>query len=729
MLHLQYHWQVLLLNEFPVFSPEKSIKNPENPNYGNSGDSTSPTSSMPTFAVPCLAELGDDIPSTSKSIGMDGIHTLESDTRKYNTYPFIHDVNSLTWGICEDSYSQYEDKPFRELLFVVGNHGVTVHTFSQSCTYREEMGSTSEIDTGQGSWVEWGPGPPATLYQELDGQQEFGWHYDDSFNVFDKSRNNATEGRPYSMCTEATNDFPNENISEKRWLRTLLTKVETLKSDKVVYTRFPDNSLFDPSAMAVSFHLFHNDSVLLDFLSQGYSSSQEKDSTNLSILDSQNGTSAGSLPSTVGYYRCLRVFSNGSQCLIGFALTLTEFVPEGNERKNSKILVAVAKLLSWGLQWVFTVALDENVERHATAEWTDFRFSHAFLICLNASGLIYFYDAKNGLYVACLDLLHICGEQENLSVKIDGNCVEDKDHNQLYNKASNHVCQRRFERLFVILNALTLVVIDKHGVSYVIQATDYIPRKYHQLENLLPYNEDIGLGPLAAWEVGAADIGYQRDISGEGNTVTKKPSFTSNAQNKGVKKSPESNFKEAIAKNWCEFLGSKLPSGHVRKNFLPIYKFHEDDVICLSPFGITRLLKGRNSQDKSKCRLVHSSLHVDLSLNDDKNYNVQGWEAIVNEAIGCTFQGCLYLVTENGISVVLPSLSISSNFYPIEAIGYRQSGCLYGPECDFDTFAKIERVKKPLSSWKVEILDKVLLYEGPEQADQLCLENGKSLLN
>ncbi|XP_031108009.1 uncharacterized protein LOC116012576 isoform X2 [Ipomoea triloba] len=720
LLLLSYHCEALLL----PLAREKSIKYPENCNYGNSKDSTPLTSRMPTFAVPCSEELGDDIPSTSKSIEMDGIHTLESDTRKSNNYPFIHDVNSLTWGICEDSYSQYEDKPFRELLFVVGNHGVTVHAFSQSFTYKEEMGSTSENDTGQGSWVEWGPGPPATLSQELDGQQESGWHYDASFNVFDISRNSAAEGRPYSICTKVTNDLPFENISEKRWLRTLLTKVETLKSDEVVYTRFPENSLFDPSAMAVSFRLFHNDSLLLDFLSHGCSSSQEKENTNLSILDPQNSTSADSMPINVGCYRCLRVFSNGSQCLIGFALTLTEFVPHTNERKNSKILVAVAKLLSWGLKWVFTVALDENVERHAAAEWTDFRFSCALLICLNASGLIYFYDAKNGLYVACLDLLHICGD---LSVKIDGNCVEDKDYIQLHNKAHNRVCQSRFERLFVMLNALTLVVIDKHGVSYVIQASDYIPRKYHQLENLLPYYEDIGLGPLAAWDVGAADIGYQRDISGEGNTVTKKSSFTSSAWNKGVKRSPESNFKEPIVKNWCEFLGCKLPSGLMRKYFLPIYKFHEDDVICLSPFGITRLLKGRNSQDKSKCRLVHSSLQVDLSLNDDNNYNVQGWEAIVNEAIGFTFQGCLYLVTENGISVVLPSLSISSNFYPIEAIGYRQSGYLYGLECDFDTFAKIERVKKPLSSWKVEILDKVLLYEGPEQADQLCLENGWDL--
>ncbi|CAH9071176.1 unnamed protein product [Cuscuta epithymum] len=734
---LSYHCEALLL---PLVR-EKHIENPENCNHLNFGDSTSRASCMPTCVAPCLAEQGGDIPGTSVSIELDSVNTAERLPRRCNNYPYINDVNSLTWGICEDTYGQDGEKHFRELLFVSGNHGVTIHAFSQSYAYKGVMGSTPDCDTGQGLWVEWGPGYTSTLSQEFD--QVSDRKCDDSFNVLDLSRNGATEARPYRMCTKVTNEMSFDNNSNKRWMRTLLSKVETLVSDGVLYTRFPDSSLFDSTAMIISFRLFGNDSLLLDFLSHGNSSSHEKDVSDLSILDHQDNAYADSLPTTIGSYRCLRVFSNASQCLIGFALTASKSVPATNERKNSKVLVAVAKLVSCGLQWVFKVPLVKNVEMTAAVDWTDFRLSHAFLICLNASGLVHFYDVKSGLYISCLDLSRIYGpftsivsqEKEDSHVKLVGSCSSDKDYsNQIYNNSGFLVHQKRFERIFVIRNALTLGVIDQQGVSYVIQASDYIPKKYHSLENLLPCCEDLRLAPRAAWEVGGADIGYKRvshNISGEGKTshssVTKKSSFNCCVQKKRFKKISESDFKDPILGNCSEFLGCQIPSCHMRNIVLPAYKFQEDDVICMSPFGITRLIKLRSPQQKNKCRLVHSNLHVDLTLNDDKSYNVQGWEAIVNEAIGCTFQGCLYLVRENGISVVLPSFSSSSNFYPIEALGYRQSGCLYTSESDSYASEKMVQVKMPLSSWEVEILDKVLLYEGHKQADQLCLENGWDL--
>ncbi|RAL44025.1 hypothetical protein DM860_014162 [Cuscuta australis] len=710
LLLLSYHREALLL---PLVR-ENHIED----------NSTSLASWMPTFVAPCLAEQEDDILGTSKSIEMDGINTPGNHYRMSNNFPFIYDVNSLTWGICEDPYGQYEDKPFTEHLFVSGNHGVIVHAFSQSYTYREVTGSTQDgnANTGQGSWVEWGPGYPATVSQDFDAQQECNRHCEDSLNALDISRNGATAARPFSMCTKAANGSSSDSISNKKWLRTLLTKVETFVSDGVVYTRFPDSSLFDSSAMVVSFCLFDNDSLLLDFLSHGYSVSREKDNNNLSTFDPQNSTLADSLPSNIGSHSCLHVFSNGSQCLIGFALMVSDFLPATNESENNRILVVVAKLLSWGLEWVFTVTLDKNVEMTAAGQWTDFQFSLSFLICLNANGLIHFYDVKNGLYISCLDLSRtswpctsiVSKEKEDSYVKIIGDFSGEKDYCR-----QSYIRQRRFERLFVIGNALTLGVIDKHGFSYVIQASDHIPRKYHSLEKLLPYYEDLRFAPLAAWGVGGADIGYTR-VSSNMSSAFKDSPF-------GIARPSESDFKDPIVENRFKFLGCKLPSSHMRNFFVPMYKFQEDDVICMSPFGITRLIKLRNSQDKNKCRLVHSYLHVNLSLNDDKSYNVQGWEAIVNETIACTSQGCLYLVTKNGIFVVLPSLSISSKLYPIEAIGYRQSGCLYGFEMDSYAFENIERVKIPLSSWKLEILDKVLLYEGHKQADQLCLENGWDL--
>lgn len=112
-------------------------------------------------------------------------------------------------------------------------------------------------------------------------------------------------------------------------------------------------------------------------------------------------------------------------------------------------------------------------------------------------------------------------------------------------------------------------------------------------------------------------------------------------------------------------------------------------------------------------------------LNGYEMFFLQGRkEAFVGEAVGCTFGGWFYLVTEGGLSVVLPSISISSNFLPglldIRPIIGRGIGCQVR-----DTL-EINESKQPCPPWKLDVLDRVLLYESPEEADRLCLENGEN---
>ncbi|KAH7860687.1 hypothetical protein Vadar_016791 [Vaccinium darrowii] len=149
-------------------------------------------------------------------------------------------------------------------------------------------------------------------------------------------------------------------------------------------------------------------------------------------------------------------------------------------------------------------------------------------------------------------------------------------------------------------------------------------------------------------------------------------------------------------------------------------KLSEDDTVCFSKFGITRLIKKR-SEERRGCRIVHSPLYVDSAVNDDRPLNLQGWDDFIGEAIGCTFQGCFYLVTEGGLSVVLPSVSVSPEFLPVEAIGYPQSSLSTGQDHQFGNLFEMKGLQRPWSAWKVEILDRALLYEGPEEADRLCL--------
>ena len=183
--------------------------------------------------------------------------------------------------------------------------------------------------------------------------------------------------------------------------------------------------------------------------------------------------------------------------------------------------------------------------------------------------------------------------------------------------------------------------------------------------------------------------------------------------------------------NGHTFLGYDVKLPVMRKIFLPNFRVCEDDSICFSPLGITIFSKKKCVKNQKGSQLIHFNLQVKLEVRDDNFldsvYDVYHFDGkdVIGEAIGCTFQGCFYIVRDGGLSVYIPSISILSNFLPVEYIGYRQSS----KDMEISVLLKDNlEIKEPIkrfSPWKVEILDRVLLYEGTEMADQLFLKNGK----
>ncbi|KAM3200587.1 putative protein isoform X4 [Capsicum annuum] len=686
--------------------------------------------------LPCKTELGDDYESTSQSIETEtcNIKTRAADFTGSICFPSISDVSTVAWGMCEGLCSQHDNVPYKELLFVLGSEGVTVHAFCQSYMMSELI-TTTEQDVGQGLWVEWGPSAASAQLSGAVPLCDSNMQSNDSLGVSDRSCSSVTGEIANSYSMEGQKELSSESVGGKRWFCTYLTKVETMKSDGTVYTKFPDKSSVPSSASVVSFSNFLSCPQLLEFLSDGSPVSHDKQNGNISAEDQMSSS-----------YKCFRVFSNDAQCLIGFALSTKKDVQNDSTNMDDgtgcEVFVAVARLINWGMQWVCSVTVGKCLEGRPAIEWPDFRFSHAFLICLNVSGLVSMYIALTGEHIVCLDMLNICGvspslvsqEQKNPSLKIRESCIEEKKCGQLVNQTGDFVGRRRFKRLLVISHSLTFCVIDEYGLTYVIHVDDHIPKKYHSLEKLHPPYKQLSDGMLAAWEVGAAEIGYRRVFSDflggkeqRKSSVIRESSFTNNTHEESKYGSYGSSLSDALEVNKNRMFGSRLRSRHSRKIFLAIDGSKEDSVVCFSPFGITRLVKGKCSEGNGKCRLVHSSLNINMTINDDSSYNIQGWDAIVDKAIGCSFHGCLYLVTNDGIAVVLPRLSLPSNFYPVEAIGYRQSCYISGSKYEVQKLHEFESIKRPFSPWKVELLDKTLLYEGPEVADELCLENGWDL--
>ncbi|KAM7517827.1 hypothetical protein LguiB_016789 [Lonicera macranthoides] len=637
LLLLSYQCEALLL---PLVKGDViNIQDPDKSSSGSLQNPNSLASITPELAAPSRSDLGENILSTPEPIkkAFDNDFSLGINFSRPNSYPFVCDVNALAWGICGDTYNQHEATSFREFLFVSGNHGVTVHAFCEPYKTSEVNTQIPEAETQEGTWVQWGP---STVL-------------------------------PHNA----------EELETKRWLRTFFTKVETSKSNGRTWTRFPESSSVPPSATVVSFTILSSDFPILDL------------SDSSTVLHDFKSSSTELRPSSS--YKCTRLFSSDSHHLIGFVLMSVDPVPvDSNEVCEGKWrrIVVVARIASWGIQWLCSVKLDNSVNGVLVDEWTDFRFSENFLICLNAAGVLFFYVAITGEYIAHLDLLQIYGPHPQL------NSTEQEIRNEQNGKHMSYqtldfVGKRTFKRLLVASHTSLLAVIDEYGVAYVICSASHIPQKYYSFENLFSQFQHLGVETLVGWEIGGAEIGHQRL------------------------------FNNAPHKMERNFQGSE-PSGLMRKIFLPTNQFTEQDSICFSAFGITRLIRKQNSMKKRTCRIVHSSLHLNSGTSDESCFNLLDQEVFVGNAVGCTFQGCFYLVTDSGLSVVLPSVSISPDFFPVEAIGYRQTNISPSTVHQAGDLFEVGALKQPWLPWKTEVLDRVLLYEGPEEADHLCFENG-----
>lgn len=683
----------------------------------------------------------DDMPCTSGSVlDFENGFSFENEAGS-KRYPFVGDVYSVAWGVCGDTYNQHKNALFREFLFVSGSHGVTVHAFCKPNRNTETSRSASEGEFEQGGWVQWGPF--VTLIQKKELEESSSSQHENNRNVEDV---NTTNGNSERLSHELS-----RGIDSKIWFESFFTKVEDIESDGKRWTVFPEKSSFPCSTKVVSFPILNDNLPFMDVLSHNSLVNNEYLKEN--VCDEEGDIESDILSISFGVgmnslYKCTRVFSSDSHYCVGFALTLRDHAcvdQSDEERSVCKNVVLIARLDSLGIHWVSLVKLEENQDIGLLVEWADFRFCEDLLVSLNSSGLVVFHSATSGEYVAHLDILETCGHKPQLSLQ-----EQDKDK---YNKS---VGGRVFNRLIVASQASLLAAVDEYGVVFVIPAGHSLVEGGQTYEKLLPDFQDLGLGMLAGWVVGGSDIGCQRvycDFSGGQNcslSFKRKGclSFLDDDGNNALPKIQDQNLHGKGKHYTPSFSGfsaaseitnetpheSELESHPIRRIFLPTFRVNVDDSICFSPFGITRLIRRHNMKGQNRSQIVHFNLHAESAIRDDSCLSTEGEmfllegrnEVFVGDAVGCAFQGCLYLVTDSGLSLVLPSVSVSSSFLAIESMGYRQWSINSGVGYQVKDNLKMRESKQPCSPWILEVLDRVLLYEGIEEADRLCFENGKN---
>lgn len=388
--------------------------------------------------------------------------------------------------------------------------------------------------------------------------------------------------------------------------------------------------------------------------------------TILEYLSSQ-GLSCGSS------YGCSRVFSSPSNQLIGLILDLEQNGVVDSEVicDSCKFLVVVARVHRWGLEWVFCGELNKSFtdEPGTTTEWVDFQLSEDFLFCLNRSGLIGLWGLNTGNLLVQSDIL-----------------------------ISEILAKKSFKRFLRASNSALLGVIDELGVIYLASIDEIISDKA-----LIASSSDPYLDPLIAWRVAGHEIGSLAlgSIRSKDQVMCHLEAIRPRKRRKQNHRGGE--MYPSGFDTWSN-LGSKSGKGFnlLRKVVLPPYQARDEIFACLSPFGIMRLVINQEFTKGRGAKIIHTQLHVGPSQSKETYFDMH--------SIGCFFKGCLYLITKDGVSVVLPSVSVPNQFEN----SVKLEGIASGSRGNW----------RP---WQIEVLDRVLLYEGPVEADRLCLENGEFL--
>ncbi|KAG7544556.1 Spatacsin C-terminal domain [Arabidopsis suecica] len=685
---------------------------------------------------------GSDPPSGS-DVGSGEPGFVDNFSSSCNSFPFIFDAKSVAWGSCGDTYNRHKDPLFRELLFVSGNHGVTVHAF---CCTKDSSDRAKDKPNGElrhGEWVEWGP---SRLNQKSEHER---------VSSFDGA---------------------------KQWMQSFLIDLETTEIEGIRQSRFPEKSAFPASAEVVSFSILNTDLPFSNLLFQDNSILQKDNMPEDGNVNDNNflvasdptaldEKSRADMPinnaSVSSLYRCIKVFSSDSHSLIGFVMELSDCAStptsNENERSKGKRIVFVAKLFSWGIEWASLVKFGES-SIGPTNEWADFRLSDKFVICLSVSGLIFLYDVNSGDFISHGDILQTCSRGLYSSSDMQEATAEVDQRSNFQNRvpSMSKTCivgfadrRRKFRKLIVASHTPLIAAVDENGLVYVLCVDDFVSKEYHMSVEPIPDLRHLGLGSLVGWKIGGMDVGQKKvhhpsssGSRGEDAFSRCDPSFSASEisisdpclerkhnnfdRRAGYSGSWLSGFSAQPKTNLLRLENFRRDSHVTRKMFLSTEKLGMNDNICFSPLGFTHFSRKYTNKDGRSCKIFHYSLQTHMTTRDDSylnydvnNDSVQGAEeSFIGESVGCSFQGFLYLVTCSGLSVFLPSISITSNYPTVEAIEYLQP--LQTTVMGYQERDNL-RAGESRFPWQVEVIDRVILFEGPEVADHVCLENGWDL--
>ncbi|KAF0916073.1 hypothetical protein E2562_000693 [Oryza meyeriana var. granulata] len=615
----------------------------------------------------------------------------------FDCFSSIPRVKSLAWGQCFDASSQLDDSTFNEVLVVSSDDSITLHAFCHS--YKSTPTDNATLDIGElhGEWKEWRPTQCSVLE---DGES-----------------------------------------GPKNCFRSFLTTLSGSVSDGKYQAKFPLKSSLPHSAEVVSFSIYDITLSFLKFWSSNYplKTWMQNDS------ESQQGFH-GHVPTSEAscncQWECLKVLPSSSGYLIGLVFIRNEPVSCEVHQCNMKdILIVVLELNQWGIQWNFVADL-QNVYDGVVPnqQWVDFQLSDDFLACLNSGGFVVIWNVRTCNIVASFSVLERCRTDLEIPSGSTNPTVNNFDGENTY---VGNLSGRMFKRLVLASYSLVVGVVDEIGVVYVFYAEDILDFNTSMHGNFHPPSS------FSAWEAAGNEIGSLTFCSHQ--SVQQLVYDFSERDSPGVvrprkrRKHCRSNENQADSwpsgfstttqmKDGLTYPDTMAVSNPLRRVILPPCRLQEN-VISLSPFGLTRIFKNRNANGNKHLRIVHTKFLMASSSLDERDIDASFLErssfqkdsTFTGECVLCSFQGYVYLITQDSLSVVLPSISVSSFSSHNSGIKFWQPTSTGGSACDALNLSLVNRPEARWKPWQIEVLDRALLYEGPKFADRLCWENGWDL--
>ncbi|KAG0619567.1 hypothetical protein M758_4G148600 [Ceratodon purpureus] len=723
-----------------------------------------PFTSTPYFTPSASTPL--HTPSASTPLpGFDGEFT--EPPKVSSSFHVIDDIGCFAWACCGDEFAaNSEPGPFKDILFTAGKEGLVFHAF---CSYDGEGVSTSDgkkCTDGdcKGKWRNWRQQGGINLEDSGDdrGKRKLSFPDESSGSVDD------------SGSGEASLDAGLDGGSS---FESFVVDGQLEPFEDGLQLEFLKHRPWPASAKCISFSMPYSSpsfSLLCKFAQTGAQNEQSLDEPEQVLQVSRLlANPAQNLVVVLLVQQPADPHPDEAEVLerpVGSAMEMPNIldnfcaVVTGVYCQKLKVLSRIhPRDIKGGLTGV-------------AVPWTDFQLSDTVFVALKEDGRVFLWHSFTGDFITQIDVPQFCrvdlnvkhakfletavvepivlqssqsGEGSHDSKDVTNEDVAPQETVESLSTTSR--AKNRFYKVTVTPDCLLVAVSDAKGIVSLISTDDYFASDAFASSDTSGSRsaECYALKPLSSYEVAGSDIGGAKHGSAIPNrnwidrsltsgksdavTITKREEVSSSSSLKNTFNNcllGASGFTSRDSITQYEARGVGLAHTQpqpLRKLFFPNKSSRDLLGIALNAYSITCAVS-RTSQEFSLSQnglRVSDGLQDDVQLNDKEGPFNSLSKFCTGEVLVFTSQGCLYIVLQSGLHVVLPPVATRHRKLPgskgqvagMENVSSSKWACLL----------PLESLKPAPRQWELEVLDRCLVFNSVKEVEQLCLENGWSI--